>query len=312
MHFSVSQNRLFAMILLLPTLCLAIHSEKERESEIATPAPEAPELRVQSIKEAPNFLAKTTLSRKERVALKRQFKNLTSGRATKSLSEAELRIAADICLSLGWYTDAEEYLKKLEKKTKSSTTIKNLKLEIADISFQEGNLKTAAKLYDEYINLYPGDKEKAAYAKYKGILSNFYSMLEEDRDQTATHKTIALADTFLEGNNTSFKRYAHDVSSIKHHCLTRLYEHDVVVFDFYVKKHSFKAAEKRLASMRQSLLPKRSDLEPKFLECEMRLAKAQHDEPRVMRVSQELANRFPEQVRLAQAKKSVPNFLTRF
>lgn len=313
MRFPVSVPRFFIVSLLFSTWSYATHSEKEQETETIVQAPHTqPVKAAQSIKEAPTFLTKKDLTRKERVALKKQYRQLTSGKVFKTLSESELRTVADICITLGWYDDALNFLKKLEKKTKNTTVVKNVKLEVADITFQEGNLKGAAKLYDEYINLYPGDKEKAAYAKYKGILSNFYSMLQQDRDQTTTHKTIALADAFLEGHTTTFKKYAYDVESIKYHCLTRLYEHDVVVFDFYLKKQSFKAAEKRLASMRGSLLPKRSDLEPKFLECEMRLAQAQHDQPRVMRVSQELNMRFPEEVRLAQAKKAIPNYVARF
>ena len=64
--------------------------------------------------------------------------------------------------------------------------------------------------------------------------------------------------------------------------------------------------------MRNSLLPKRPDLEPQFLECEIRIAQAQNDTPRVARISKELATRFPEEIRLAQAKKTVPNYVTRF
>ena len=313
MRFLALVSRFFIVGLFIPAWTYTTHAEGEQQEPVTVAQAEAPKVSaVQSIKEAPTFLTKKDITRKERIALKKQYRHLTSGKVLKGLSEPELRTVADISITLGWYDDALNFLKKLEKKTKNTTVVKNVKLEIADITFQEGNLKGAAKLYDEYINLYPGDKEKAAYAKYKGILSNFYSMLQQDRDQTATHKTIALADAFLEGNNTIFKKYAYDVESIKYHCQTQLYEHDVVVFDFYLKKQSFKAAEKRLASMRGSLLPKRSDLEPKFLECELRLAQAQRDEPRITRISQELTTRFPEEVRLAQAKKAIPNYVARF
>jgi outer membrane assembly lipoprotein YfiO len=303
----------FLTLCTLPAHSLATHSSKELESDsVKQPSLQQPLLANISLKEAPTFLVKKQLSRKEKDTIRKKLKKMLSGKIVKTMPEEELRTVADMCLSLQWYDQALTYLKQLEKKTKNTTTAKNIKLEIADIHFQEGNLKTAAKLYDDYINLYPGDKEKAAYAKYKGILSNFYSMLKKDRDQTATHKTIALADAFLESNSTLFKKYAYDVQSIKNHCFTRLYEHDAVIFDFYLKKESFKAAENRLASMRNNLLSKRPDLEPRFLECEIRIAQAQHDIPRVTRVSKELATRFPEEVRMAQAKKIIPTYVTRF
>lgn len=314
MRFSSSVLSFFALCL-VSHCSYATHSNKELESDTSLSIPpigtnifsaEA------SIKQAPTLLTSKHLSRKEKGLLRKELKKLTN-KPIKTMTEVELRKAADICLDLQWYDQSLTYLKKLEKKaSKNTTTVKNIKLEIADITFQEGNLKSAAKLYDDYINLYPGDKEKAAYAKYKGILSNFYCMLQKDRDQTATHKTISLADAFLEGKSSLFKKYAYDVQAIKNHCFTRLYEHDVVVFDFYLKRESFKAAEKRLASMRKELLPKRPDLEPKFLECEIRMAQAQRDIPRVTRISQELATRFPEEVRIAQAARTPINYVTRF
>ncbi len=313
MRFSSSALS-FSLLCLLPGWAITTHSIKEFESDTQATAtntsflfsPEA------SIKEAPTFLIQKKLSRKEKDGLKKQFKKINSGKSVRLMTEEELRTTADICLALQWYDQSLSYLKKLEKKTKNTTIAKNVKLEIADINFQEGNLKTAAKLYDDYINLYPGDKEKAAYAKYKGILSNFYCMLTKDRDQTTTHKTIALANAFLESNSTLFKKYTYDVQSIRSHCFTRLYEHDTTIFDFYLKKESFKAAEHRLSSMRNELLSKRPDLEPRFLECEIRMAQAQHDTPRVTRVSKELETRFPEEVRMAQAKKVIPNYVSRF
>ena len=236
MRFSFSALSFFALCA-LPFWSVATHSTKELESDsVRQDAPKTTFLATTSIKDAPTFLISKNLSRKEKDVFRKKLKKMTSGKVVKAMPEEELRAAADLCLSLQWYDQSLTYLKKLEKKTKNTTVAKNVKLEIADINFQEGNLKTAGKLYDDYINLYPGDKEKAAYAKYKGILSNFYCMLKKDCDQTATHKTIALADAFLESNSTLFKKYAYDVESIKNHCFTRLYEHDAVIFDFYVKK----------------------------------------------------------------------------
>lgn len=312
MRFSSSVFSLLTLCA-LPVESGATHSTKELESDsVKQILSQGPLLTDLSLKEAPTFLVKKKLCRKEKDQLRKKLKKMLSGKVVKHMTEEELRATADICLALEWYDQSLTYLKQLEKKTKNTTTAKNVKLEIADVNFQEGNLKSAAKLYDDYINLYPGDKEKAAYAKYKGILSNFYCMLKKDRDQTATHKTIALADAFLESNSTLFKKYAYDVQSIKNHCFTRLYEHDAGIFDFYLKKESFKAAEQRLASMRNNLLSKRPDLEPRFLECEIRIAQAQHDTPRVVRVTKELTTRFPEEVRVAQAKKIIPTYVTRF
>lgn len=296
-----------ATLCMFPLLLRATHSDQE-----LIPSTASVDLSSRSsLKNAPTHLKKQNLTRKERAAIRKEAKYFQR-RILKTLTEEELRRAADVCLALDWNDEALAYLEKLEKITKNTTTVKNVKLEVADINFEQGNLKTAGKLYDEYNNLYPGDKEKAAYAQYKGILSNFYCMLENDRDQTRTLKTISLADSFLEIKSSLFKKYAQDVRTIKTHCFTRLYEHNVNVFEFYLKKSSFKAAETRLASIRSTLLPKLPGMEPNLLECEYRVAQAQKDTPRALKIAAELSTRFPN----AQAEKrlvqgiSDPNAVT--
>ncbi len=289
----MKQTSLTAFLMALcsfPLLLTATHSDQE-----LIPSTASLDLSSQSsLKNAPTHLKKQTLTRKERAAVRKEAKYFQR-RILKTLTEDELRRGADLCLALDWHHEALTYLEKLEKITKNTTTVKNVKLEIADINFQQGSLKTAGKLYDEYNNLYPGDKEKAAYAQYKGILSNFYCMLENDRDQTRTLKTISLADSFLEIKSSLFKKYAQDVRQIKTHCFTRLYEHNLNVFDFYLKRSSFKAAETRLASVRSTLLPQLPGIEPNLLKCEYRVAQAQKDTPRALKILAELSTRFPNE-----------------
>lgn len=256
-------------------------------------------------------LATKKLTKKEKDPYRKQLRAHTK-KVIRFMTETELKEAARLNIVLSDFDEALLYLRQLVKITQSITTAKNAKLEIADITFQMGNLKKAAEYYEEYISLYPGDKEKVAYASYKGLLSHFYSMLPADRDQTSTLKTINLAHSFLSNKSSLFfKTYLKDVENIKTVCFSRLWEHDVVVFEFHMKRGTVKAANVCLADAREKLLPQLPGLEPKILQCEYKVALAQNDTQRATRISHDLATRFPETVRVASVKKPT-NFATRF
>lgn len=209
----------------------------------------------------------------------------------KLMNEKELRTIANLALKLGWQDEAVKFLTRLMSLLKSTVAIKNIKLEIADINFDRNALKLAAREYEEFLKLYPGDK-KAEYAQYKGLLSHFYTMLSADRDQTPTLNTIKLADAFLEKSDT-YKQFNNDVKAIKERCYYALYDHEVTVFEYYMKKGSPKAAETRLANLKtsyQTLLP---DTQPKNLHMEYRVALAKNDTVNAEKVHKKLASLYP-------------------
>lgn len=209
----------------------------------------------------------------------------------KFMTEKELRTVADLAIKLGWQEEAVKFLTRLTTLLKSTVAIKNLKLEIADINFERGALKLAAAEYEDFLKLYPGDV-KAEYAQYKGLLSNFYTMLDADRDQTPTLNTIKLADLFLEKSDM-YKQYNNDVKAIKNRCHYALYDHEVTVFEYYMKKGSTKAAEKRLSNLKKSYQDVLPDTQPKNLHMEYRVAQAKNDIPGAQKVYKKLANLFP-------------------
>ncbi len=291
-----------------PHVLKATHSEVELPHEMVTiSAHNANDIFNKSITvQAPTFLNIKPIAHNEKKQLKKKLRSLTKGLMVKEMQEPALREAANISLTLKEYDDALIYLKQLSKTTQSSTVVKVVTLEIADVMFQNGDLKTAAKLYEEYVNLYPGDKKTAAYAEYKELLSNNALRAENDRDQTATLRTIKLADALSEKQGTFVKQYAPYVQAIKNDCVSQLYNHDVVVFDYYVKKKSFKAAELRLDNIKTNFLLKRPDLEPSILNCEIRFAQAKNDTIRVAQLSDDLVKRFPEQAtRVAQQTATI-------
>lgn len=209
----------------------------------------------------------------------------------KLMTEKELRTVANLALQLGWHEEAVKFLTRLTTLLKSTVAIKNIKLEIADINFERGALKLSATEYEDFLKLYPGDI-KAEYAQYKGLLSNFYTMLSADRDQTPTLNTIKLADAFLEKSDM-YKQYNNDVKAIKTRCYYALYDHEVTVFEYYMKKGSPKAAEQRLANLKKSYQTVLPDTQPKNLHMEYRVALAKNDTAGAQKVHKKLASLYP-------------------
>ena len=259
-----------------------------------------------------SFSIKKTLTGKEKKIALKKYKALDR-KPTKLMTEKELRSIADLALQLGYKAEAVTFLTRLMVLLKSTLVIKNLKLKIADINFDRGALKLAGQEYEEFLKLYPGDK-KAEYAQYKGLLSNFYTMLSADRDQTPTLNTISLADAFLEKNEL-YKQYNKDVQEIRTSCYYALYDNEVTIFEYYLKKGSNKAAETRLASLRKSYQTLLPDTEPKILHMEYRVALAKNEPVRAKNVYAKLEKKFPtytQRLALTHKPKSKKNYVAFF
>lgn len=236
------------------------------------------------------FSYEKNLTPRKKKSLTKAFTKITQT-PLKKMTEAQLRKSADLALSLNMFDDALRYLARLITQTKNTKVVKEVKLEIADINFNRGALKLSAEGYDEFLRLYPGDKY-AEYAQYKGLLSNYYSIQPPDRDQTATHNTVRLAQEFLEKSSV-YKKYNEDVKIILSSCYERLYDHEVIIFNYYMEKASFKAAKTRLAAIEKSYNSKLPHYAPNILHLKYTLAQAEGKKEEAQEIYYKLANNFP-------------------
>lgn len=132
---------------------------------------------------------------------------------------------------------------KLINHSQDHVSIKKYKLDLADFCFEIKDFAKAHTKYEEFCLLYPGSQE-SEYAQYKLILCLFYLSLEADRDQNDTHKTINCITVFLKrAKNELFIQETQDIYKT---CRKRLFEHEVIVFDTYLKLQKFTGAQKRL------------------------------------------------------------------
>ena len=141
-------------------------------------------------------------------------------------------------------------VKALEKKIGSCSDpqeLRLLKLRLANIHYDSNNLEKAGKLYSEYMMLYPGSQE-AEYVEYKALLCHFYNVGDYERDQGTTRNAIRLAENFLK--KKTYKKYNWQVQSILNDCYSKLLDHEVGIFDFYLKHtvgdNNINSAQRRL------------------------------------------------------------------
>ena len=122
-------------------------------------------------------------------------------------------------------------------------TLKNYKLEFGDYCFEMQDFNKATAVYQDFFTQYPGS-EQAEYAQYKAILSWFYLSLEPDRDQENTHITLKHIDSFLL--KAKDQKFIEETTLIHKTCRRRLLDHEVFVFEHYVKQRKWTSAAQRL------------------------------------------------------------------
>lgn len=136
-----------------------------------------------------------------------------------------------------------DLLERLIALSDNHAGVKQYKLQLADTHYIVHHLEKAAACYEDFGVMYPGSKENE-YVLYKAVACMFELSLDADRDQTNTKKTIVLIKEFLKrAQKTELIQEAQEISQ---KCYDRLFDHEVYVFNFYLKKKSFVPAQMRL------------------------------------------------------------------
>ncbi|KKP35885.1 MAG: hypothetical protein UR26_C0002G0187 [candidate division TM6 bacterium GW2011_GWF2_32_72] len=204
------------------------------------------------------------------------------------------------------YVDSKRYdlaikcLERLEKlEDISRENLQKVRLEMADICFENGQLPKSAEYYKKYADFYPGSKN-SEYATYKAILCKFYSTLSADRDQKQTEEALELADKFLE-RSSIYKEHADEVRKIKQQCQNKLFERDENIFNFYLNRGSNKAAIVRLENIKKTFTNNNMNMEPKILALECQLAQKLNNTKLFEEKTKLLADKYPDHaIKIAQ------------
>ena len=204
---------------------------------------------------------------------------------------------------------AVKYLEQMLKLCDDINKLAQHLAELADLLFDCSKFEKAGKIYTEFTNLYPGNQQ-IEYASYRAILCSFYQILDAERDQTKTEETIQLTDNFLERADI-FRQYKDEVYGIQTTCYQKLVASEINICTFYIKKSSYKSAQKRLDSLRAEWLPKIPTVENQIIMLEIALAEKKGDTAIVLEKQQELKKKYPEEITLV-AKNKKKNMTRRF
>lgn len=187
--------------------------------------------------------------------------------------------------------------------------MRKTRLELSELFLEKDNYKEAERYALEYQKHYPGSSE-ALVAGYTAIKSNFLSKLSSDRDQTKTEATIKLSQAFLEQypQNTEYTQSVKDMMEV---CYKDLLTSEVHVIKSQLNKYkitknegTLTGAYKRIAYVKDKLLPYVQYETPRILELELTLAQATGKQEIIKAKEEELRTKFPEQsTLLAQGSK---------
>ena len=233
------------------------------------------------------LVAKYSIKEKSKEELKKNKEtyNELSRKVLKSMNETQLRTFVNTCIALEYYDEAIRALEHLILETKNTITAKDARLEIADLYFEKGAFKEAGDKYNDFIKLYPADRA-VEYCQYKAIVSFFYCLPTHDRDQKRTQEVVVMADSLLKKEHP-FKT---DIINIRSYCYNKLYQHNADIFNQYLKKGSYAAAEKRLSHIKKTFTTAMvTDLEVITLTLDYKLACAKKDVPYALELEQKLA-----------------------
>lgn len=255
---------------------------------------------------------KTKKLRKNRKAIAAQRNEYKLTNQTKTLSQMnfeEIKAAKTLLLEKNSKHIAVKYIDRMIKLCENITTIGDLTIELADLHFDLGEFTKAEKLFTQFSSSYPGSSS-VEYASYKAILSSFYETLIAERDQTKTHHTIALTDSFIERKDV-FTKYAGDVLDIRTSCYKKAVESEINIFNFYLNRGKLLSAQSRLNSIRKDWTEKFPEITMQLTHMELQL----HDKalllagnkPVKQKASPSLLNQAPQEPTLiAQADTAAP------
>ena len=224
-----------------------------------------------------------------------------------TMSADELSKKAHAYIKKNKQESAIPYLVELITRFPENPQVGKYKILLAELNFKESNYTVAKELYDNFSQFYPSDKH-AEYAKYKTVLSSFYQMLPADCDQSYTEETIKQCKEYLA--NTALIKYRKDVEDILASSQERLAEKEIYVFNFYLSKKQFDAAQSRLKYLKTTFAAN-TVLEPRLLYLEYKLATKAKKAEEASASMEKLLKQYPESpfTGMAQALNNKQTFI---
>lgn len=118
----------------------------------------------------------------------------------------------------------------------------------------EGRIEDATQAYINFYKRYPGD-ERSEIAHRKAVSCSFKNTRSATRDQQRTHKTIELAQNYLDSNQyKKSEAQEQEVRAIKTACLEKIAQSELAIIDCYLKQGRMQSAQHRMKLFAQETL----------------------------------------------------------
>jgi hypothetical protein len=181
-------------------------------------------------------------------------------------------------------------VKEQSDKDQDPELVRQLRLQLGDLHFDNADMKQAARAYRIYKKMYPGSKrDDLDHAEYKEILCRFYLSLKPPLDQTKTYRTLELANKYLESADHI---YTQEVKNIRKNCYEYIFEYEKGIIIFNAK--SKQPTEQRLSDLKKELEQVAMEFEPQFLDLEIELAQLQNKPEIIEAKRAEKNEKFPQ------------------
>jgi outer membrane protein assembly factor BamD len=208
----------------------------------------------------------------------------------ESMSFDELTTKASQYAKTKKHEDAIAYLDEALSRFGDHEKIHQVKIDLAEEQFDNGNYPVAQELYEHFNQFYPADA-RAEYAKYKSILSMYRQTLDVHCDQSETEDTIKLCREYLQ--NAAYKKFHKEINDIQKLSENKLFNKEVYVFDFYFRRGKYDAARYRLKTLKNKFAPSLGAYEDQLLYLECKLAQKEKNKKLIRHNIDELLKKYP-------------------
>jgi outer membrane assembly lipoprotein YfiO len=229
-------------------------------------------------------------------------------KSKEELTFEELKSNAQVALKNKKFQDAAEMLETIVARFSDRPDIAKYKLALAQLYYKEGRFPSSYELYNHYSQFYPGDIN-AEVAKYRAVMAKFNQTLRNDCDQTTTIETLQLCNEYLQNHN--YQKYVQKVKDIQYTCQNKLINKEIYVFNFYLKRGKYEAANNRIKHLEKEFLPNYKSLEAQLLYMKCQVAQKTKNIDTLKETLNKLSSDYPETryAQMAQTLTSSPKFI---
>ena len=207
-------------------------------------------------------------SKKRALPVAKKIKDMNKEEVTYAHNYYEIKNSSDLAI---------ESLERMHALSTDNKELEQLLLKLADSYFKVEKYQEAQKKYTDYVSLYPGSSHTKR-ALYQEQLSAFKQMPSKYSDQTITEHIISSGNAFLS-TYPQDTEYSIEVKRMKQEAYKNLVAHEENICEHYLKKDVWsqrkghiKAAENRIAHIKEAYLPHLEQAEETIKSLELKLA----------------------------------------